>query len=128
MSPSKNTAFPFLVKDQTSLLTSADSLPTVAILRNAVTTSVAATVESISTGSYKASFTVPSNWEDGDRVDAKITATINGYTDSALVRIGEVSIGASGPTAADIKTALEASGSKLDKALKAAQAAEDQTL
>ena len=57
--------------------------------------------------------------------NATSVAAIKADTDAIKVKSDTITVP---PSAAEIKTALEASGSKLDKALKAAQAAEDQTL
>jgi hypothetical protein len=67
-------------------------VPTVKIYKNGIETSIVVSVAKSSIGFYNATFTVPSNWEQGDVADATIVANIDGFEDTVIKRVGEVTI------------------------------------
>jgi len=58
----------------------ADDTPTGVLLRNGTATAETVTVANQATGIYLASATVPEDWEDGDEVQLRVTATVAGIT------------------------------------------------
>jgi hypothetical protein len=103
----------FTTSASTGAAANADSLPTVAILRNgAIDGAVTVTVTNIATGLYKAAATIPSSYADGDVVECVATATMGGIVTKAKVdaiRLQgghlDVSVG-SRPTSSAIANAL----------------------
>lgn len=88
------TSFPFLIKSGSGLLTDPDTDSTVVIYKNGIETSIAVTIDKLSVGMYHAKFDVPSTWVQGDVVNAKIEATIEGFKDTALIKVGSVELDA----------------------------------
>lgn len=70
----------FQVKSPSGELFNADGLPTVEIYLDAVLTSVLVTVEHMSIGVYKYSFSVPSNWLSGQSVDIHLRVQADNRT------------------------------------------------
>ena len=100
----------------TQALTNATGTPTGTLYRNgAADGAVTVTVTNVTTGVYKAAFTVPSGYAVGDVVEVYITATVSGVADTAKVWGGTVDAvmrGTDGantttpPTADNIATAV----------------------
>ena len=63
----------------------ADALPTGVLIRNGVDTAEAVTITNEATGLYKAVVTVPAAYENGDDLELKITATVNGLTNTVVI-------------------------------------------
>jgi hypothetical protein len=72
----------FYISDpDTGALANADSLPTGALIKNGdVDSGVSVTISNVSTGIYKFSCTVPSNYSEGDLVNIQISGTIGGIS------------------------------------------------
>jgi hypothetical protein len=65
----------------TGAATDADSTPTVSVARNGTADgAVSVTVTSPATGRYLYSFTVPADYDAGDHVAVRVTATVGGVT------------------------------------------------
>jgi hypothetical protein len=60
----------------TGALADATGTPTGVLVRNGTDSAESVTVTNKATGRYKAAFTVPAGWSDGDEVDLVITATV----------------------------------------------------
>lgn len=56
----------------------ADSLPNVTIFRDAVQTSLTATIQAVSIGVYSYEFTIPNDWDIGNIIDVHFEVTVGG--------------------------------------------------
>jgi hypothetical protein len=113
MYPGNTIGLPLIIKDGYGQLRDADSTPAVVVVRNGLDTTVQATVSRTAPGLYTAAIALPGAWLDGDVVDARITAVVQGYTDVRIVRVGIVATAVSSrPTLAQMEasTALTATG------------------
>lgn len=63
----------------------ADSLPTGTLIRNSSDTNITVTVTNKATGEYKAEFTIPITWSEGDEVQLRINATVVGVAGKKII-------------------------------------------
>ncbi len=83
--PGELIQFSFTTSDITGLTGDADSLPTGVLRRNGSNTTETVTITDTGTGDYRMSFTVPLRYADRDKVEVKITATIDGVVQSIYI-------------------------------------------
>jgi len=98
--------------------TDADSLPTATATTNGADDgSFTLTCAKIDTGRYKITGTIPVGYSIGDRVQVSVAATVNSVAGKNVVDSfsidSEFVSDLNDPSAADIKTAMEAGGSSL---------------
>lgn len=83
-------ALTFRNEDDTGILTNTDSLPTAVLYVNgAIDSAITITITNISTGTYKAAFTM-GDYSDGDIWELVVTAVIDGITYSRIVKEGYI--------------------------------------
>jgi hypothetical protein len=84
----------FTTNDSTGAATAADSTPTAALYKNGtVDNAVTVTVSSVSTGAYKAAFTVPSSgYSVGDEIELLVAATVGGIAAKKWIGWGKVDV------------------------------------
>jgi hypothetical protein len=84
----------FVTNDSTGAAAAADSTPTAALYKNGtIDNAVNVTVASVSTGAYKASFTVPSSgYSVGDEIELLIAATVGGIAAKKWIGWGKVDV------------------------------------
>jgi hypothetical protein len=68
----------------------ADALPVVVLVRNGEDTTVDCTVENLTTGVYKVSLTIPSDYEAGDEVTIRLSASVDGQPGIKYIDLGEI--------------------------------------
>ena len=91
MYPGNTVGVPFVIKNGYGQLKDADITPLVTVQRNGIDTTVTPTVTKMSTGFYRITIQLPNTWLDGDLVSAKVDATVDGFLDTLLLKVGCVS-------------------------------------
>lgn len=83
--PNKTISCRFFTYNTSGVLTNADSPPTGLLVINGVDSIVTVTVSNITTGEYKAEFTVPIDSVYGDYLQMVITATLSSTTNKSVI-------------------------------------------